>query len=303
MLVNLLCVALSLPALASTLSLAVLAVCSLSRAQLFDPAEPRTRFGVVVPAHNEEAGIGTTVESLRSVDYPAELRQIVVVADNCSDETAKRAAAAGARVFERTDPEQRGKGYALHYAFERLLAEGEIDAVAVVDADTKVTPNLLQAFDARFAAGAWAVQAEYAVLNREASWRTRLMHIAFTLFHDVRSRGRELLGVSTGLRGNGMAFSVDLLRAVPHDAFSIVEDVEYGIRIARQGHRVHYAGDARVFGEMASTSSASRSQRRRWEGGRGTLARRHAPALLAAGFARRDLVLIDLATDLLVPPL
>jgi 1,2-diacylglycerol 3-beta-glucosyltransferase len=296
-------VALSLPVLAWTSYLAALAVLSLGRPRVLPAAAPGTRFDVVVPAHNEEAGIAGTVENLLAVDYPQAMRRIIVVADNCTDETAKRAAAAGATVLERTDASRRGKGYALAFAFERSLAAGNVDAVAVVDADTKVTPNLLRAFDARLSGGARAVQAEYAVENREASWRTRLMHIAFTLFHDVRSRARELLAVSAGLRGNGMAFSLGLLREVPHDAFSIVEDVEYGVRIGLEGHRVHYAGEARVFGEMVTSGAASQSQRRRWEGGRWGLARKHAPVLVAEGIRRRSAMLLDLAADLLVPPL
>jgi len=129
------------------------------------------------------------------------------------------------------------------------------------------------------------------------------MHIAFTLFHDVRSRARERLGVSAGLRGNGMAFASALLREVPHDAFSIVEDVEYGIRLGLAGHRVEFVGEAQVLGQMVASERGSRSQRRRWEGGRCALARLHAPTLLLRGFELRSLLLLDLAADLLVPPL
>ena len=98
-----------------------------------------------------------------------------------------------------------------------------------MDADTLVSPNLLRAFAARLDAGAAAVQARYGVRNPDASWRTRLMAIAFALFHDLRSLGRERLGLSAGLRGNGMCFSTRLLREVPHQAFSVVEDLEYGL--------------------------------------------------------------------------
>jgi cellulose synthase/poly-beta-1,6-N-acetylglucosamine synthase-like glycosyltransferase len=296
-------VVLSLPVLGWTGYLAILALLSGEVEPPPAVVPPRMRFDVVVPAHDEQIGIAATVKSLVAIEYPPELRRLLVVADNCTDATAERAAEAGATVLTRSDPTQRGKGYALAFAFERSLSEGVADAIVVVDADTTVTPNLLRAFEARFAAGASAVQAEYGVANREASWRTRLMHIGFTLFHDVRSNARERMRVSTGLRGNGMAFSTRLLREVPHEAFSVVEDVEYGIRLGLAGHRVHYAGEARVFGQMAASEKASRSQRRRWEGGRGTLARRHAPKLVRAGLSRPSLVLLDLAADLLVPPL
>jgi 1,2-diacylglycerol 3-beta-glucosyltransferase len=272
------------------------------------PAPPasgpaRTRFQIVVPAHDEAAGIAQTVESLLAVDYPRELFEVLVVADNCTDDTAVRARAAGARVLERFDDKLRGKGYALAYAFEASRASGQLDAVVVVDADTVVSPNLLRAFDVRVQGGAHAVQADYAVRNADAGWRTRLMAIAFGMFHVVRSTARESLGVSCGLRGNGMCFTTDLLEEVPHDAFSVVEDVEYGVRLGQHGHRVHYAGEAHVYGEMVSSEKASRSQRSRWEGGRMAMARKHALPLLLRALKERSPLLADLAADLLVPPL
>lgn len=277
---------------------------ALSRSLRVSPyGSPRTKFDVIVPAHNEELGIGATVESLKALDYAPDMRRIVVVADNCTDSTADRAREAGAFVIERHDAVRRGKGYALADAFAVSLGDSTVGAVVVVDADTLVDPNLLRAFDARLQEGAAAVQADYAVANRAASWRTRLMHIGFTLFHEVRSRARERLGVSSGLRGNGMAFATSLLREVPHDAFTIVEDVEYGIRIGLAGHRVYYAGDARVLGQMPVSGRASRTQRQRWELGRLSLVRRHAAHLVGEAVRRRSLVLADLAADLLVPPL
>ncbi len=264
---------------------------------------PHRHFDLVVPAHNEELGIAATVNNLQALDYPATLFRILVVADNCSDQTAAAAAAAGARVLVRTNAELRGKGYALAHAFEVSAKEGLADAVVVVDADTRASPNLLQAFAARLDAGALAAQAHYGVLNPGASWRTRLMTIALALFHVLRSLGRERLGVSCGLRGNGMCFSAKLLREVPHEAFSLVEDLEYGIRLGRAGHRVHYAGEAEVKGEMVSGEKASRSQRQRWEQGRWAIARDQGLPLLKQGWAERSPLLLDLAMDVLVPPL
>jgi cellulose synthase/poly-beta-1,6-N-acetylglucosamine synthase-like glycosyltransferase len=303
MIVNLAFAVLSLPVLAWTTYLAILALLSRSNPVPAFAGPPRMSFDVIVPAHDEELGIAATVQNLITLDYPPPLRRVIVVADNCKDATAARASQAGAIVIERNEPALRGKGYALAYAFECSLADRVADALVVVDADTKVTSNLLQAFAARLAGGASAAQAEYRVANPTASWRTRLMHIAFTLFHDVRSRARERLGASAGLRGNGMAFAASLLREVPHDSFSVVEDVEYGIRLGLAGHRVHYVGEAHVLGEMVATEAGSRSQRRRWEGGRWLLARRHAWDLIVRGLQRRSVVILDLAADLLVPPL
>jgi cellulose synthase/poly-beta-1,6-N-acetylglucosamine synthase-like glycosyltransferase len=265
--------------------------------------EPETRFDVIVPAHDEAAGIAETVKSLLAVDYPRDRFEVVVVADNCTDDTAERARQAGARVLERSDEKRRGKGYALAYAFSKSIAEGTADAVVVIDADTVVSPNLLRAFDERLRRGAKALQADYAVRNANAGWRTQLMAIAFGMFHVVRSAGRERLGLSCGMRGNGMCFATDLLEEVPHEAFSIVEDLEYGIRLGERGHRVHYAGEAHVYGEMVSSEKASRSQRERWEGGRREMAKKHGLRLLRRAIEERSLLLGDLAIDVLVPPL
>lgn len=266
-------------------------------------AAPDLRFDLVVPAHDEEAHLAETLASLRALDWPEVNRRIVVVADNCSDRTAEVAAASGAYVLVRDDPARRGKGYALDLAFYWCRSDAFADAVVVVDADTVVDPGLLRAFAARLAQGAGAVQAYYSVRNPEAGWRTRLMAIAFAAFHRVRSLGRERLGLSCGLRGNGMCLSTTLLAEVPPQAYSVVEDVEFGLQLGEAGHRVCYADDAQVFGQMVAGAQASVSQRRRWEGGRWALARRWVPRLLRGALRQRDRVQLDLAVDLLVPPL
>lgn len=300
--IDLLLVLLAVPVLAASGYLLLLTLLSGEKAAP-KQVPPRLKFDVIIPAHNEEAGIARTVSNLSRVDYPAELRRIVVVADNCSDATAERAREAGATVLERQNKELRGKGYALQLAFERSLADGFADAVVVVDADTEVTPNLLHAFGLRLEAGAQAVQAHYGVLNPHASWRTQLMTIFMALFHKVRSLGRERLGVSCGLRGNGMCFTHAIIRQVPHEAFSIVEDLEYGIRLGQAGQRVHFAWEADVLGEMVTSEKAARSQRRRWDGGRMAMTRKFGLPLLGEGLRKGDKVLVDLAMDLLVPPM
>jgi hypothetical protein len=264
---------------------------------------PTTRFDVVVPAHDEALGVAHTVRSLAAVDYPEHLRRVVVVADNCSDDTAQRAEGAGALVLVRTDATRRGKGFALAHAFDWSAKQGNADAVVVIDADSVASPNLLKALDERLRQGEVAVQVRYGVRNPSASWRTRLMAIALAAFHDVRSLGRERMRASCGLRGNGMCLRSSLLRDVPWDAFSIVEDVEYGLRLGRAGRRVAYVDEACVLGDMVAGEQGSRSQRQRWESGRAALRRAQLWPLLRDAVRGRDAVLLDLAMDLLVPPL
>jgi cellulose synthase/poly-beta-1,6-N-acetylglucosamine synthase-like glycosyltransferase len=299
---DLILVVLALPATAASLYLLLFTL--LSRAP--PPAlrsSRRLRFDVIVPAHDEAAGIEGVVAGLRKLDWPAEGFRVLVVADNCTDSTAALARAAGAEVLERRDPSRRGKGYALDFAFQISQARGWADAVVVIDADTGVSANLLEAFAGRIDDGAKAIQAHYGVLNPHASWRTRLMAIALASFHRVRSRARERLQLSCGLRGNGWCVTPRLLRQVPYRAFSLAEDIEYGIELGLAGHRVHYADEAQVAGVMVSGEAAARTQRQRWEKGRFQLIRSRILPLLKAAGDPDGKVCLDLALDLLVPPL
>lgn len=263
----------------------------------------RWRFDIIVPAHNEAAGIERTLHSLLAIDWSGAQYRVVVIADNCTDATAALARACGALVCERCDLEHRGKGYALEYGFTLSERESWANAVVVVDADSTVSENFLEAIACRLDRGEHAVQVHYGVLNPMESWRTRLMTVAITAFHVVRSRARERLGVSCGIRGNGWSVTHELLRRVPYHAYSLAEDLEFGIDLALAGYRVAYADEAHVLGEMVSGEQAARKQRERWERGRFQLIGSKAATLLRCTLARRSWVCADLAADLLVPPL
>ena len=299
---NLILFVLALPATAISLYLLILTLLSHAPPVALRSSR-RLRFDVIVPAHNEAAVIEGVVASLRKLDWPADGFRVLVIADNCTDSTAVLARAAGAEVLERRDTEHRGKGYALAYAFQASQAHGWAYAVVVVDADTEVSPNLLEAFATRIENGAAVIQAHYRVLNSQASWRTRLMAIAMASFHRVRSRARERLRLSCGIRGNGWCITHRLLRQAPYRAFSLTEDIEYGIDLGLAGYRVRYADEANVAAMMVSGEQAARTQRQRWEGGRLQLIRSRTPALLRAARGPDGGVCLDLALDLLVLPL
>jgi cellulose synthase/poly-beta-1,6-N-acetylglucosamine synthase-like glycosyltransferase len=260
-------------------------------------------FDVFVPAHDEAAIIEIVVANLLKLNWPPDKFRLWVIADNCTDATAQIARAAGAQVLERHHAELRGKGYALEFAFQASAARKWAHAVVVVDADSKVSRNLLRAFATRIEHGAEAVQAHYGVLNPHASWRTRLMTIAMASFHRVRSRARERLGLSCGLRGNGWCVTHGLLAAVPYRAFSLAEDIEYGIDLGLAGYRVHYADEALVAAMMVSGEAAARVQRQRWEDGRLQLIASRMRPLWRASRGPGGKVCLDLAIDLLVAPL
>jgi cellulose synthase/poly-beta-1,6-N-acetylglucosamine synthase-like glycosyltransferase len=265
------------------------------------------RFCVLVPAHNEALGIGRTIRSLQSVRYARDHVRIVVMADNCTDATAAIARAHGAEVLERHDTGRRGKGWALHAAIQSLLGEPNLtreawDVLVVVDADTQVEANLLDVVARHVNAGDAAVQVAYRPRPAGVSPTSVITDVAFSAFHLVRSGARERWGLSCGLRGNGMAFTRQVLRDVPHTAFTRTEDLEFGILLGLHGVRVAFAGDTTVFGDMPETAAVVTQQRERWIGGRLALARRFALRLLRESVSRRRLMLADLAIDLLIPP-
>lgn len=293
---------LAAPAAGSSLYLLLLTLLS-ARCALPRQSSRTLRVDVVIPAHNEESGIAEAVRSVRAIDWPTNCFRVSVVADNCTDGTADAAARAGARVLVRQEAERRGKGHALSHAFTEILAEGWAQAVVVVDADSRVSTNLLESIAARIEGGERVVQVHYGVSNTNASWRTRLMAIAMAAFHRVRSRGRERLGLSCGVRGNGWAVASSLLREMPYASYSLTEDLEYGIDLGMRGIRVAYADEASCDGEMVSTARDAQSQRRRWEQGRIALLRARALPLLKHAVVSRSLVCLDLAFDLLVLPL
>jgi cellulose synthase/poly-beta-1,6-N-acetylglucosamine synthase-like glycosyltransferase len=292
-------------AVPSALACLYLLVQTLMSARLPDPppSARQLRFDIVVPAHNEAAGISLTVANLRRINWPTDRYRILVVADNCTDATPALAAAAGASVLERRDPTLRGKGYALAFAFERSRADGFADAVTVVDADAEVSSNLLEAFAARIEHGADALQAHHGVLYSGKSWRTRLLAIAIGAYHVVRSRARERQGVSCGIRGNGWCVTHRLLDQVSYNAFSLAEDLEYGISLGVAGYRVHYAGEADASQDMSVSTQAAGKQRQRWERGRFQLIRSRTWPLLQAAWRRRSAVCLELALDLVVLPI
>jgi cellulose synthase/poly-beta-1,6-N-acetylglucosamine synthase-like glycosyltransferase len=267
---------------------------------------PRTQqqhtFRIVVPAHNEELVLGPVLQRLITMHYPRTHFDVLVIADNCTDDTAQIAHSYGARVLERHDLLARGKGHALAAAFKALGAE-HFDAYVVLDADTLVDPQLLTVLNRYLAAGHRAVQAHYDVLNPFDSQRTALMYIALRIFHYVRPLGRRTLGASATLTGNGMCFRKDVIEQHAWNAFSLTEDLEYTSTLLRNGERIVFAPEAHIQAQMPVAREQATSQRMRWEAGRLHIARRDGLRFLAQGVRQRNLRLFDWGMDLLIPPL
>jgi GT2 family glycosyltransferase len=289
----------ALPLLAELLVLTIASLLPRARAERSDGAAEAFPLTVVVPAHNEEALIGRCI--LRLAASAGASVDLVVIAHNCTDATAVEAEAAGARVLVLNDPEHNGKGCALSLGFAEALV-GPSRAVLVVDADSVVSPGLIQAVRQKFLTGAQAVQCRYEVLNGDENSRTRLMKLAFQGFNVIRPRGRERLGLSAGILGNGFALHRDVLMRIPYGAYSVVEDLEYHLALVRSGIRVEFVDMATVSGEMPRSNQGASTQRARWEGGRRRMMRRWAPELMG-DVVRGRVRLIEPLLDLLSAPI
>jgi 1,2-diacylglycerol 3-beta-glucosyltransferase len=261
------------------------------------PDAVKPRFAVVVPAHNEEYTIAATLESLERIDYPAGDFGVFVVADNCEDATAEVARRYRCTVWERRAPEHRAKGYALSWAFERIPKE--YDAVVVIDADTRMHPGSLAGF-ARAYQSSTALQAfNFQAARSDPS--SVASYVASTLGY-LKPLGRDNLGFSAGLGGNGMCIPLGLLEEVPWRRFGLAEDAEYHVDLVLAGRKVRFVPEARVQATAPGTLRALRSQRLRWERGRVSGLRRLVVPLLARSLHQRDAVSLEALVSIVAPP-
>lgn len=260
----------------------------------------RPRCAILVPAHNEEAGISATL-----ADLLPQLRngdRILVIADNCSDATAAVARSAGAEAVERQHATERGKGYALAFGVTQLQRDPP-DIVVIVDADCRLPAGTIDRLVRSTAASHRPVQAAYLLdPPADAGPRSRLSGLAFLFKNLIRPLGLHQAGVPCMLAGAGMAFPWRLLRDAPLASGNIVEDMRLGVDLAVAGHPPKFEPSATVRGELATGAGAEKTQRTRWEHGH-LRTMGQVPRLFLAAVKNRQPSLIGLAMELAVPPL
>lgn len=263
----------------------------------------KRRFVVVVPAYNEEKVILKTLYSLFGLIYPKNLYDLIVIADNCTDNTAKVARNLGATVLERTNPDLRGKGYALRWGFDQIInSDKEYDAVVVFDSDSLASGNYLDVMNYYLEQGKEVVQSSDLVIPQPGIWSSEATRIGFLLTNYVKPLGRKAIGLPMGLRGNGMCFSINHLKKYPWQAWSLTEDLEYGLQLLIKGVDIHFAPEAYVWAQMPVNAQNAESQRQRWELGRHEVIRKYSPVFLKEAIRRRSLKFFDGLIDLITPP-
>lgn len=266
-----------------------------------DPAAARPRATVLVPAHDESAGIAACLGSILAQWRDGD--RLLVVADNCSDDTAERARACGAEVIERHDEARRGKGYALDFGVRHLATEPP-DVVVVVDADCLLHEAALDRLARRCAESGRPVQALYLMqAPAGAGLKTRIAAFAWAVKNHARALGYHRLGLPCQLMGTGMAFPWQVIRDADLASGHLVEDLKLGLELAEQGCAARFCPDALVTSVFPSSNEGVRSQRTRWEHGHLGMLLRFGPRGFVKALARRNVGLLALVLDLWVPPL
>jgi len=265
-----------------------------------DAPRPRGRIGVVIPAHNERDIVAATVAAVR-----AELRdvdRIIVVADNCDDDTAALARPAGADAIERKDKSKCGKGYALQFGVDHLR-QSPPDTVVFIDADCRPSPGSIARIAARADYLQRPVQALYLMQAPEGlGLKDKVSAFAWLLMNRVRMSGLQTLAGATRLTGSGMAFPWALISATPLASGEIVEDLELTIKMIDAGAPPFLDLGAVVTSELARSGAGAITQRARWEHGSLRMAARAAPRLLLKGL-KGDGKSLAMAFDVAIPPL
>lgn len=264
-------------------------------------AKDTVRTAVIIPAHNESLGIAETVLHIKEQLHPAD--RLIVIADNCTDDTAEKALAAGAEVLERVNPNERGKGYALSYAAVELGRDPP-DVVLIMDADCRVRSGDLLALSTLAHEKNRPVQAVYLMERpRSGGALSGISAFAFLVRNWVRPLGLKRLGFPCLLTGTGMAFPWQLFRDAPATHGFLVEDLLMGHELALLGAPPLLDEAIFVDSFLPEADAASFKQRRRWEHGQLSVLKSVAPRLFGAGLLRFDPGLLALALDATVPPL
>jgi cellulose synthase/poly-beta-1,6-N-acetylglucosamine synthase-like glycosyltransferase len=288
---------LSVPALVFALQLIMA-----TKSRLRKPAAGRRpSIAVLVPAHDESVGIIATLVSIRAQLQVGD--RVLVVADNCSDDTAAVAIGAGAEAIVRFDSVRRGKSHALDFGV-RHLALAPPEVVIVIDADCLLEAGALDRLARLSLASLRPVQALYLMRSPpDASLKGKVAEFAWTVKNQARALGYQRLGLPCQLMGSGMAFPWTLMAQADLASGHIVEDLKLGLDFARQGRAPLFCPEAEVSSVFPANAEGAQSQRTRWEHGHLAMMVKEGPALILESVRSKNRDLLALALDMCVPPL
>ncbi len=223
------------------------------------------KFMAIIPAHNEEMVVKNLIESLKNQNYDKDLYDIYVIADNCTDETARVAREAGAIVLERFDPEHKTKGYALQWFLKQKIEENaDYDAFCIFDADNIVDKNFLINMNKKLCQGEDVVQGYRDIKNPTDNWITSGYALFYWTMHRLYHLARYNIGLSPLLNGTGFMVRFDVVKPNGWETETLTEDIEFSLKRIIQGKKLGWATDAIVYDEQPTSFKQSWSQRSRW---------------------------------------
>ena len=252
------------------------------------------RFMAIIPAHNEEAVVGNLIESLKNQTYDKDLYDIYVIADNCTDNTAKIAKEAGAIVYERFDETKKTKGYALNWFLQQKIAEdAPYDAFFVFDADNIVDKNFIKNMNKKLCQGEDVVQGYRDIKNPSDNWITAGYAIFYWQMHRFYHLARYNIGLSPLLNGTGFMVKFDVIKPQGWDTETLTEDIEFSLKRIIKGKKLGWATDAIVYDEQPTGFRQSWSQRSRWTVGHIQCIKRYTKELAIAAKENKKMINLD----------
>jgi cellulose synthase/poly-beta-1,6-N-acetylglucosamine synthase-like glycosyltransferase len=264
-------------------------------------AKSPKKVAVIIPAHNESRGIVPTIEDIKPQLKPGD--RLIVVADNCTDDTAAVASSAGAEVIPRNDLSRIGKGYALGRAISHISTDPP-DFVIFIDADCRVQSDGIGRLQAACGEVRRPVQACFLMKTADNSPIDHsFAEFSFLLRNLVRPLGLRNLNCPVQLMGTGMIFPWDVIRSAPLASGHLVEDLKLGLDLAAIGKAPHFFPSVKVTSDFPETAKGTDSQRQRWVQGHLGMILKAVPRLLIQAIRHRNLDLLTLSLDLMVPPL
>jgi cellulose synthase/poly-beta-1,6-N-acetylglucosamine synthase-like glycosyltransferase len=223
------------------------------------------RFMTIIPAHNEEKVVVNLIESLKKLDYPKDLYDIYVIADNCTDKTAEVAKKAGAIVYERFDEAHKTKGHALQWFLAQKIEEdAPYDAFCIFDADNIVDENFLKVMNKKLCQGEEVVQGYKDIKNPSDSWVSAGYAIFYWTMHRFYHLARYNIGLSPLMNGTGFMVKFDVIKPQGWNTKTLTEDIEFSLKRIIEGKKLGWARDAIVYDEQPVGFKQSWTQRSRW---------------------------------------
>ena len=252
------------------------------------------RFMAIIPAHNEEAVVANLIESLKKQAYNKDLYDIYVIADNCTDNTAKVAKQAGAIVYERFDETKKTKGYALNWFLQQKIKENApYDALFIFDADNIVDKDFIKNMNKKLCQGEDVVQGYRDIKNPSDNWISSGYALFYWTMHRFYHLARYNLGLSPLLNGTGFMVKFDVIKPQGWDTVTLTEDIEFSLKRIIAGKKLGWATDAICYDEQPTGFKQSWSQRSRWTVGHMQCIKEYTKSLAQAAKKNKTMMNFD----------